>query len=265
MQELINACETTLLGKLSYIPSRLSNCSAIDCDRFILRKSPYNTSMFNIAWIKSVSQSELKEELSTVIKKFAPHPFALWLGPNSLPRISEKQLSDIGFVKEANEIGMILDLSTYVDNNQTLNALDIFEVKDRSGMEYFINVLEAYDSFVREYYLKVLDELGLDSHPFRFFCLCIDGKAACITSLFFNENYCGIFDVLTQEDHRNKGYASRLMKYVISYAKKHGSTYFCLTASSPEAVKLYSKIGFTKLGKYECYEFKSYEREKVVS
>jgi predicted acetyltransferase len=48
------------------------------------------------------------------------------------------------------------------------------------------------------------------------------------------------------------------MKYVLSYAKKQGSSYMCLTASSPEAVKLYRKMGFDNFGDYECYEFKGF-------
>lgn len=259
MQHLINACESTVKGKFSYIPKQLSNCSAADEREFMLIKSPYNTSMFNIAWLNSVSEENYKNEFSKLIKEFFPFPFALWIGPNSKSTLSESQLNEIGFIKEANELGMSLDLSTYHDDIQTIDTHDIFEVKDSVGMENFIHVLEAYDPFVREYYMNVINELGAHKdNPFRFFWLSVNGKAACISSLFFNGDHCGIFDVLTHEEHRKRGYAFRLMKYLLSYAKKHGSSYMCLTASSPEAVNLYTKIGFKNFGNYACYEFKSH-------
>ncbi len=256
MQDHINSCEKTIIEKFSYTPKMLSNCEFIELPEFILLKSLYNTSMFNIAWLKSSEKINYKEKLKRIIDKFYPNPFALWIGPNSLSRISEIQLNEIGFIKEANEIGMHLELRKNQEDIYELDLVNIFEVKNKEGMMQFISVLEAYDPFVREYYLKVLQELGIGEHrPYRYFWLSVNGKAACIASLFFNDNYCGIFDVVTHENYRKQGNANRLMKYLLAYSKKQGATFMCLTASSPEAVSLYKKIGFINLGNYECYEF----------
>ena len=257
MQNHINSCENTVIKKFSYTPKMLSNCEFIELPDFILLKSPYKTSMFNISWLKSADEKNSKEKLKSVIDKFFPNPFALWIGPNSHPRISEFQLNEMGFIKEANEIGMYLELKKYQEDIYDLDLVNIFEVKDKEGMMQFIDVLEAYDPFVREYYLKVLQELGVGEHkPYRYFWLSVNGKAACIASLFFNDNYCGVFDVITHENYRKQGYANRLMKYLLAYSKKQGATFMCLTASSPEAVSLYKKMGFLNLGNYECYEYK---------
>ncbi|APJ02883.1 GNAT family N-acetyltransferase [Silvanigrella aquatica] len=257
MRKFIAGCENTIQKKFAYIPNRLNNCKVIKLNNFTLIQSPYKTSMFNIAWIKELNKETYQEKIQNIIDTLSPNPFALWLGPNTISCVKESQLIEMGFIKEANETGMCIELNQFNENIYESNLQSIFEVIDKEGILKFIDVLEAYDPFVRDYYLKVFHEIGLGEHqPFRFFYLSKDGKAVCIASLFFADNYCGIFDVITHEAHRKQGHANKLMKYLLSYAKKRQTDHMCLTASSPEAVYLYKKMGFIELGYYNCFEFK---------
>ncbi|WGL60497.1 GNAT family N-acetyltransferase [Pigmentibacter sp. JX0631] len=256
MEALISKSENTIKNKLLFIPSKLSKCSTYENDQYFICKSPFKTSMFNIVWIKGIMQESIENELSKIVNIFNPLPFALWIGPNTFPTIPEKIFNNLGFVKEANEIGMHFDLKFLKVSDISYNSLSIIEVKNEQDMLKFISVLEVYDPLVRDYYLNVLNEINSNSQPFRFFCLILEEKPVCIASLFFYKNYCGIFDVLTGESFQKKGYAFKLMIFLMNYAKNYGSSHIFLTASSHAALSLYTKLGFARLGNYECYEYK---------
>jgi GNAT superfamily N-acetyltransferase len=257
MQSFICECENIVKDKFFYIPKLLSTCKVEIFNEFQVTKSLYTSSMFNICWMNQVNPIYLESSLNKIINYFFPNPFALWMGPSSSPKQVEEILHKKGFVREANEIGMTLELGKFEDDNKLSDFTEIKEVFDENGMLNFIEVLENYDSFVREYYIKVARDLGfLKENPYRFFYLDIDGKTACIASLFFKNGVCGIFDMLTHDDFRKQGNASKMMKYLLLYAKNQGAVQIGLTASSFEAVSIYKKLGFIEMGNYECYEYK---------
>ncbi|WP_186645407.1 GNAT family N-acetyltransferase [Fluviispira vulneris] len=267
MENLIHQCENIVKEKFFYIPYLLKDCDVETFEGFKITKSPFMSSMFNIAWLNNVNPIYLESSLNKLINYFNSNPFALWIGPNSSPKQINEILQKLGFVKEAIEIGMTYSLnllnSAYDSanfkeiNNEKFDSNIIKEVNDEISMQHFINVLEKYDPEARIYYLKIANELGFkDNKPYRFFYLEVEGASACIASLFFKEDVCGVFDVLTHDNYRKQGHASKMMKYLLHYAKEHGAKYMGLTASSPEAVNIYKKLGFIEMGEYDCYEYK---------
>ncbi len=241
MKNLIDKCEETIRAKFFCIPNLLENCKVEEFDGFQVTKSPYLTSMFNISWLNKVNPIYLESSLKKLINYFSPNPFSLWLGPNSFPLDCNDILTTLGFTQEANETGMIIDLN-YSNIRECFG--DVNKVTDISEVIYFIEVLESYDSFVREYYLNLANHLGFsDLKPYHLFYIKAGNKTACIASLFFHQEICGIFDVLTHDDFRKQGYASNIMRYLLYYAKNHGAKYISLTASSKEAVSCYVEVG----------------------
>nr|BFD31550.1 hypothetical protein GTC16762_11680 [Pigmentibacter ruber] len=255
MNKLNAKMENVIKNKIFFIPSKLKDCYTFDCEQYFICKSPFNTSMFNIAWLKEIKLENVEQELAKIINIFKPLPFALWTGPNSIPHISGRIIYKLGFQKEANEVGMYFDLNNFKKIGDYSNSLSIIEVKNKNDMQKFISILEEYDPFVREYYLNITNELDINLQPFRYFCLMINDEPACIASVFFYDNFCGIFDVLTKIKFQKNGYAFSLMQHILTFAKNFGSSHVCLTASSLAAVSLYTKLGFKNLGNYECYEF----------
>jgi GNAT superfamily N-acetyltransferase len=67
------------------------------------------------------------------------------------------------------------------------------------------------------------------------------------------ENKClGIFDVVTKQEHRRKGYATELIKGIMAWASDKGAntTYLQVVQDNAPAVHLYTKLGFTVLYEY---------------
>ena len=84
--------------------------------------------MFNVTWIKEIKQKNIEKEISKIINFFNPLPFALWMGPNTFPKISAKILNNFGFIKEANEIGMCYDLNYLTESGHNFDSINIIEV-----------------------------------------------------------------------------------------------------------------------------------------
>ncbi len=53
-----------------------------------------------------------------------------------------------------------------------------------------------------------------------------------------------ICNVFTLEEHRGKGYQSKLLEYALEYAKRMGITHFKLSSKNEKAIKLYESFGF---------------------
>lgn len=45
-----------------------------------------------------------------------------------------------------------------------------------------------------------------------------------------------------------------MMKYLINYCQQKGVNYVSLSTSSDVGQKMYQKLGFKLIGKFECYE-----------
>lgn len=64
--------------------------------------------------------------------------------------------------------------------------------------------------------------------------------------------YIGLFDIVSSEKHRNKGYGKELIHNILQYGKDNGAkfAYLQVMLNNPAALKLYSKLGFEEIYRY---------------
>ncbi|MFT5706430.1 MAG: GNAT superfamily N-acetyltransferase [Oceanospirillaceae bacterium] len=76
-------------------------------------------------------------------------------------------------------------------------------------------------------------------------------EVACGLGVIHNQ-YLGIFDIVTGPQYRGKGYASKLLQGIYSWAKENGASqsYLQVVANNQAAVKLYTKLGYTQSYEY---------------
>lgn len=65
-------------------------------------------------------------------------------------------------------------------------------------------------------------------------------------------DYIGLFDIVTTEKYRNRGYGSELIQNILQWGKENGAKYAYLQVilNNTPALKLYSKLGFEEVYKY---------------
>ncbi|QGH32891.1 GNAT family N-acetyltransferase [Gracilibacillus salitolerans] len=66
------------------------------------------------------------------------------------------------------------------------------------------------------------------------------------------EEWIGLYDIVTSEKHRNKGYGIELVFSILNWGKKHGAkkAYLQVMLNNTSAIGLYAKLGFSEVYKY---------------
>ena len=82
------------------------------------------------------------------------------------------------------------------------------------------------------------------------------GKPVSIRILFVSGDSAGIFSLVTSEDFQGKGYGTDMMVFLMKIAKEYGCHFVTLSASSKEGYSIYERLGFSKAGEFECFEYK---------
>lgn len=72
------------------------------------------------------------------------------------------------------------------------------------------------------------------------------------------EEYIGLFDIVTNEKYRNKGYGIQLINALLNWGKENGAkqAYLQVVLNNRPALNLYSKLGFKEAYRY-WYRIKS--------
>lgn len=71
------------------------------------------------------------------------------------------------------------------------------------------------------------------------------------------QNYVGLFDIITGYPYRNKGYGKQLILNILKWAKLNGAThsYLQVVKGNESAIKLYRKLGYREVYTY-WYRYK---------
>lgn len=85
----------------------------------------------------------------------------------------------------------------------------------------------------------------------RFFAVLVDGKPVAYSDLYLGDGVAQIEDVLTVEEHRNRGYASAVVLRAIEEAQRAGGELIFLVADAEDWPRLlYRRLGFDPIGGY---------------
>lgn len=252
LQGMIEKIEQIALGHFKFLPTLLGfkthtyqGLHVINCG--------LGSSMFNIAFgCFNSDPATWTNEVQNIIREFKGQPFAWWIPPSQHSPLLNQYLSDAGFHIETTEHAMILDLESLEVTKPQTN-LKIVQVQDIDHLEDFIKILEPYDKTSRRFYEK-LHSFQLDSQEKLFLGYNWDSPAI-IGILFEGETTSGIFSLLTTESERGKGFGTDMMQLLLNFSKNRGKSYVTLSASSDSGYRIYERLGFKSLGKFDCFEW----------
>lgn len=251
--------EENLFSKFEYLPSQLGY--NVENNEYLCRiDSEYNSSMFNIVCRTKIGKTEAdivnqKNFLQDIIDLYQGRPFAWWLGPSCCGEDLKKDLIESGFTEETTEYAMIANLSNYQPQNLEKKEFDIKLCEDIQQLEDFASVISIYDQNAEEFYVnsKILSKEIIARNPL-FICYS-DNKPVATGALHFTNKMAGVFDLITIPDMQGKGIGTAMMHKMMGYAKDIGCKQACLAASSDSGYRIYERLGFETVGKYNCYEW----------
>ena len=249
--------ENNAFGHFKYLPKKLQ-LKVIQDQHLTIINSGLGSSMFNIVCATNLpSTIDLDKKINQVIAEFNGQNFAWWLGPTSSSIILGNKLLQHGFVIESTEQAMIYDLADFNISDQVVFSsanLIINQVTSLKQLEDFITILEKYDNSVRSFYQKLPESLLCKQEQLF---VGYEDDIPVIIAVLYNENdMAGIFSLLTSEDKRRLGYGTQMMNSLVARAKKDGINYVCLSSSNDSANKMYERLGFKDIGRFECFEWK---------
>lgn len=235
--------------RLGFNMHEMYGASVINCG--------FGTSMFNIVYGTPFAGVDFKDNVKKIKEIFNGRAFAWWVPESERNPKLTNALLDAGLRIETIEYVMICDLSV-IDDGLTLKQktnLVIKQCKDTKDLQDFIWVLEPYDKSAKTFYQKIEDK-DLDDKE-KLFVGYIDGRPVTIAILFVSELSVGIFGLITRDEECKKGYGNDMMRFLLKKAKDLGRQHATLSASSDSGFRIYERLGFSKIGEFECFEFRN--------
>lgn len=214
------------------------------------------SSMFNIVYGALDDTAEKWDHgVLKIIELFKGQPFAWWIPPSLGNHQFSKCLESHGFFREAEEHAMICDLSQLnLDHGQS--DLTINLATNHKTLRDFVSLLVPYDPAAEAFYTKV-QENQLKNVKEKFFVGYAHEKAVSVAILCQENQSAAIFGLVTSESERGKGYGTSMMKYLLKTSKENGAKWVTLSASSNSARRIYERMGFGKIGAFQCFEYRA--------
>ena len=207
------------------------------------------TSMFNIVY------GATNIAIEQIIQQFQGQPFAWWI-PASLktPELTQR-LTQAGLALETTEHAMICNLNTIQSTQHKQSKLKIKQVQNNRDLQDFIKIIEAYDQLARKFYTQ-LNNSNFNSYCEQLFIGYANEQPVTIATLFLAQNSAAIFNLITINSQRRKGYGTDMMHHLLQVAKSQGVNYLTLSSSSDAGYNIYQTLGFSKIAEFECLEYK---------
>ncbi len=108
------------------------------------------------------------------------------------------------------------------------------------------------DQEISHQYMQLHKIALLKGYGLYHFVLKINNKVVTSLTLTIHEETVRLDDIGTLLSEQGKGYATRVVNYALSFAKRKGANY-CVLEASNEGLSLYKKLGFIQL--FEYYNF----------
>lgn len=224
------------------------NSQDIEC----LETGDFPVTKFPLTNFHMYGENAVRKKVQEVIDFFEKQPFAWWISPSCDPYWIRGVLKET-FQNHSTEHAMACDLSKY-DCNVT-HGLEIQQVLSLTQLNDFISMLEPYDSSARAFFKEIKEWMLKENE--RLFVGYENGVPVVISSLYIDRenSNAGIFNLITKEERRGLGFGTKMMHHLLKYAKDHHLNYASLIASSDSGYRIYQRLGFETLGKFECFEW----------
>lgn len=153
---------------------------------------------------------------------------------------------------------MWADLQSITSLLTPIEDFQIRYIQIPEDLTHFANVLAGLfgDSpeatQVRRYY-TIIRQYYATNQPMRLYLGEQSGQVVATGTLFIDKAIAGIYDIATRPEWRYKGYGTAMFRHLVQEARQQGVTQAVLQAS-PNALGIYERTGFTKVGVVSVYE-----------
>jgi ribosomal protein S18 acetylase RimI-like enzyme len=220
---------------------------------FIYAKSGIKTPLFNAV----VRCPSFSHDTDTTVDHIVHYyqteslPHSWWINHTDLTTELKNALAK----HHKKSIGTFPGLSIDVQHVKKLNPVPLSFEDVTSDVQFLTWSQIIADAFELQSPIdKQYADLFLKAPKGRFQHLlgCHQGKAIVSGTVLCHEEFAYIYNLATHKEERNKGYAAAMLVELIDIAKKANCSHVGLV-SSPAALPLYKRVGFTEQCAFEIF------------
>ena len=173
-------------------------------------------------------------------------PVIYKITPFVRPAHLDEVLAERGYSQIDTTSVQVLDLKHV--RQPRLESVKISEDADSEWINTFYRMSQVKD----EYKTTMVTMLGNIKTRKAMISLYVDGRAVACGYGVIEREYLGLFDIVTDPDYRNQGYAEQMILHLLQWGKQHGArySYLAVVANNAPAKRLYKKIGYTEIYRY---------------
>ncbi|MEO5700446.1 MAG: GNAT family N-acetyltransferase [Casimicrobiaceae bacterium] len=228
----------------------LQTQSQVFYDGWLLRLSPGSAKRARSVSAHFGSTLALEHKIAYCERLYARRalPMLFRITPFVRPADLEKVLIARGYVVFDNTLVQVMALDRPPDLPPLPDNVQVRTV-DAASFAEIAALLRGSDTVQRDAHLERLAHSPLES---RFVVVEADGERVATAQLAADDDVAGLFDVITAEHARGRGYATAAVGRLLVWAWEHAMriAYLQVTATNMPAVAIYRRFGFASLYSY---------------
>lgn len=170
----------------------------------------------------------------------------------------EDSLNTLGYIQTGRSVSLAIELEgLIIDSTARFDNTVIIKSNDDQLNDWLIPLISAFESTIEisSIYATAHKRALKKNINFRHFSLYKEETPIASITLSLRGAVARIDDVGTLPEFQGRGYATHLLRYVLSEAKRLGARH-CFLESSDSGLGVYQKLGFMPLFKNNIYSKK---------
>lgn len=157
-------------------------------------------------------------------------------------------LEERGYARADDSYVMLLDDLNAVAQPKLTNV-EVFESLSQTWTKHFLALSPGLSERSQAAMQRMLSQSVLQT---GYFTLYEEGVPVACGLGIIEDEAVGLFDIVTSEAHRNRGYGEQLILNILKWAKENGARlgYLQVLQDNPPANRLYAKLGYRYLYSY---------------
>ena len=256
---LAGAADDNLVTHVTWVHRRTAGMRVVEAPDLVLVDSGLACDTFNVVCRARFAPGGAYERIRATVDYFARarRPFSWWLNPADQPRDLGDLLSAAGLHPADTELAMAADLALLPAGDVTPGGLQIRRVRTGAELRDFAEIIAAGwtppDTDVLRFYELAAPALLADDAPLWLYVGYLGEVPVATSELTVGGGVAGLYNVVTLEAYRRRGFGAALTLQPILDARARGYRTAILQASAMGA-GVYARMGFEPWGQITEYK-----------
>lgn len=240
----------------SQVFTHVVNGEFISEEDFAIANTEVPTDTFNIFLPKSTiikNADKIRHGIGNFTTK--GYPFSTWIDAQLLNDAWKELMQEYDLIEAERNVMMKLENTLHIEVNQ-FHQINITPVKSNEELmkytEVFMSLFEGSpEKEALEIYFNKFSQVKLNANV-QMFIGCIGDMPVATGLLIESEDSYGIYDVMTKETYRGKGFGSEMFQFLLNQTKDKQKP--VVLQASDDGINIYKRFGFKEVGEMVVFE-----------